>query len=78
MNSMFVSKESIENDTARMVIQPLTQLHDRLKELKEMNHDILQGVDEIYLMAVTLGEFPTSTPLRRYPKGAAGPFSNPD
>lgn len=34
---MFVSKESIENDTARMVIQPLTQLHDRLKELKERN-----------------------------------------
>jgi hypothetical protein len=39
------------------------QLHDRLKELKEIKHEALEGVEEIYLMAVTLGRMPTITPF---------------
>ncbi|MGO4275155.1 hypothetical protein AB4Z22_35875, partial [Paenibacillus sp. TAF58] len=38
-------------------------LHNRIKELKERGHEALQGIDEIYLMSVTFGEFPTLTPF---------------
>lgn len=57
------SKDAIEKDTDRMVIEPIVQLHNRLKELKEIDHEALHGINEIYLLSVTLGGFPTLTPF---------------
>ncbi|OMC88075.1 hypothetical protein, partial [Paenibacillus odorifer] len=65
MNSLFGLKEAIDKDIKRMVIDPLCQIHDCLMELKEIDHRILEGIDEIYLMSVTLGEFPTLLPFER-------------
>ncbi|NOU72533.1 hypothetical protein GC098_14035 [Paenibacillus sp. LMG 31458] len=57
------SKEAIEKDTHRLVIDPILQLHNCVKELKERGHEALHGIDEIYLMSATLGEFPTLSPF---------------
>lgn len=53
---------SIKNDTNRMIIKPLKQVHDRVKELMEDRHKIFDGVTDIYLMVVTQGHFPTLKP----------------
>ncbi|HWO74724.1 MAG TPA: hypothetical protein VNM69_02265 [Bacillus sp. (in: firmicutes)] len=55
--------DSIKRDTNKMIIRPLKQLHDRIKELKELNHNSMDGVDEIYCMVVTQGHFPTLRPF---------------
>ncbi|PGM61811.1 hypothetical protein CN952_29185 [Bacillus cereus] len=42
-----------------MVIAPIKQLHARIKELQQENHSSVDGVDEIYIMVVTQGHYPT-------------------
>ncbi|PHC09936.1 hypothetical protein COE99_09530 [Bacillus toyonensis] len=51
--------DSIKRDKNKMIISPLKQLHNRIKELKQENHWSVEGVKDIYLMAVTQGYFPT-------------------
>lgn len=53
------NKEAIKKDMIKMIIKPLKQLHDRIKELKKINHDSVKGIEEFYLMVVTQGNFPT-------------------
>ncbi|MGO4540361.1 hypothetical protein [Paenibacillus sp. 2TAB19] len=57
------TKESIDKDINRMVITPLKQLHNCLMELKNIDHPVLKGVDEIHLMSVTYGAFPSLPPF---------------
>ncbi|SMQ77479.1 hypothetical protein SAMN05444673_2807 [Bacillus sp. OV166] len=54
--------ESIKKDTNKMIIAPLKQVHDRVNELRELGHESLKGIDEIYLMVVNQGYFPTLKP----------------
>ncbi|MDA2180096.1 NERD domain-containing protein [Bacillus cereus] len=51
--------KSIKRDTNRMIIAPIKQLHARIKELQQENHCSVDGVNEIYLMVVTQGHYPT-------------------
>ncbi len=53
------TKDSVKSDMNKMVIKPIKQLHDRLKEIRQENHPVLNGVNEIYLMVITQGHFPT-------------------
>ncbi|MFN0222099.1 hypothetical protein [Paenibacillus sp. KR2-11] len=53
------SSDIIEKDIERMAIKPIKQLHDRVKELIDRNHDAFDGVDKLYFISVTFGEFPT-------------------
>lgn len=59
------NKEAIKKDMVKMIIKPLKQLHDRIKELKEINHDSVKGIEELYLMVVTQGDFPTIIPYEK-------------
>jgi hypothetical protein len=54
---------SVDQELTRLVTAPLTQLHDRIRDLRNMGHPSVQGVRSIYLMAVTLGGFPTLPPF---------------
>ncbi|PES78292.1 hypothetical protein CN504_22730 [Bacillus anthracis] len=51
--------DSINYDTKKMIIDPIKQLHNRVRELREEKHPSVDGVNEIYLMVVTQGHFPT-------------------
>jgi len=51
--------EPIDEDLEKMIIKPLKQLHDRLEEILQLKIPELSGVKEIYMMVVTLGDFPT-------------------
>lgn len=54
----------VDKDMNRMVIGPLKQLHDRLIELFTLKKPFdFSDVTEIYLMVVTLGDFPTLPPF---------------
>ncbi|QEO60777.1 NERD domain-containing protein [Bacillus altitudinis] len=54
--------ETINNDTNKLIINPLKQVHDRVKELIELDHCSVKGINEIYLMVVTQGNYPTLKP----------------
>lgn len=58
-------KTMIDQDTRKMIIKPLEQVHDRIKELIEIEHKALQDIDDIYLMVVTQGQFPTLEPYEK-------------
>jgi hypothetical protein len=57
--------DTIDSDIHRMAIAPKIQLHTRLKELKDINHPVMEGINEIYLMSVTLGDLPSLPPFER-------------
>lgn len=60
MNSIVSNdKESIEADIEKMINKPFKQLHNRIKELQDRKHKIMDGIEEIYLVVVTLGTVPT-------------------
>lgn len=54
--------DSIKKDTNKMIIASLKQVHDRVKELRNLGHESLKGINEIYLMVVNQGHFPTLKP----------------
>lgn len=57
--SIFTNSISkVDEDINRMVIEPLKQVHDRINELRQLNKKDLQNVNEIFLVSVTMGEFP--------------------
>lgn len=49
----------IEDDIERMAINPIKQLQDRAKELIDRNHEVFNGVEKLYFISVTFGNFPT-------------------
>lgn len=50
----------VESDLERMVLDPLMRAHDKLVDLMRPREEVdLSGIKEIYLMVVTMGEFPT-------------------
>lgn len=53
----------IIKDMDRLIIVPLKQLHDSLEALFNEEHVSVSGVDELYLMTVTLGDFPKLPPI---------------
>ncbi|MBQ4899342.1 hypothetical protein KB559_10885 [Paenibacillus sp. Marseille-P2973] len=57
------SSDVIEEDIERMAIKPIKQLHDRVSELIDRNHDAFVGVEKLYFISVTFGEFPTLKPF---------------
>ncbi|MEF2247947.1 hypothetical protein [Paenibacillus sp. IITD108] len=57
------SQQVIDKDINRMVVTPLKQLHNCLLELKKIGHPVLDDVDDIYLMSVTYGSFPSLPPF---------------
>ncbi|SEM52801.1 Nuclease-related domain-containing protein [Mesobacillus persicus] len=60
LSSITEAKESsINRDMEKMVISPLKQTHDRIKELIEIDHETVKGVEEYYLVVVNQGHFPT-------------------
>ncbi|MNB77501.1 hypothetical protein D3C75_241870 [compost metagenome] len=60
MNSIVSNdKDSIEADIEKMINKPFKQLHSRIKELQDRKHNTMAGVEEIYLIVVTLGSVPT-------------------
>jgi hypothetical protein len=63
--------KSIDEDLDRMVIDPIKQSDNCLSELLLKNNKVdLSGITEIYLMAVTMGEFPTLPPFEDKVKNA--------
>jgi len=56
---------TINKDMEKMIIKPLKQAHDRINELIKINHNVMNGIDEVYLMVVTQGHFPTLAPFER-------------
>lgn len=66
-SSLFLDKdEELDKDKKRLILEPLEQVHDRIKELLVANTNIdLSGVTEIYLMSVTMGEFPVVPQFER-------------
>lgn len=63
MDSMFGVKNTIDNDTKRMAVDPIVQLNKRLEQLSSIDHSSIKGVNQIYLMSVTLGQFPSLYPF---------------
>ncbi|MGI8383184.1 hypothetical protein [Robertmurraya sp. P23] len=59
------SNDAIDTDIHRMAISPINQLSKRVKELIDINHPVIDGADEIYLMSVTFGDFPTLPPFEK-------------
>ncbi len=57
--------DTISSDINRMVVKPLKQVFDRIQELISHDHESILGVNEIYLMVVTQGHFPTLAPYEQ-------------
>lgn len=67
---------AVDKDLRSLVVAPLSQLHARIKELRDLGDPSVQGAHNIYLMAVTLGGFPTVPPFEvRIADALAGIFS---
>ncbi|MFB6367187.1 hypothetical protein ACFCP7_24690 [Paenibacillus elgii] len=77
MNSLFGNKESIDEDTQRIAVEPIIQLHKRLSELQALSHPMIKGVSKIYLMSVTFGDFPTLKPFEEKISQSIGTFKLP-
>lgn len=58
-----MNPDGIERDINKMIIKPIKQVHDKVKELMENKHSQLVGVKEVYLMVVNLGDFPSLPPI---------------
>jgi hypothetical protein len=57
-------RDTIDEDRQSMLREPLKRAHDKLFDLLKPRSEIdLTGVSKIYLMVVTMGEFPTLQPL---------------
>ncbi|MFC8689551.1 hypothetical protein [Brevibacillus porteri] len=57
------SIDVIEEDIERMAIKSIKQLHDRVKELIDRHHEAFDGIEKLYLISVTFGEFPSLKPF---------------
>ncbi|WP_405176339.1 hypothetical protein MHI27_11900 [Paenibacillus sp. FSL H8-0261] len=55
--------ETIQFDLGKMIEEPIVQLHNCMKKLSDRGHPILDGVDQIYLLAVTQGSIATLPPF---------------
>ncbi|MFX3643355.1 MAG: hypothetical protein ACE3L7_32685 [Candidatus Pristimantibacillus sp.] len=65
MDSMFGVKNTIDKDIQRMTIEPIIQLNKRLEQLSSIEHPSIEGVNQIYLLSVTWGHFPTLNPFEK-------------
>lgn len=52
------SIDSIEEDLNKLIIDPVYQMSNRIKELKSIDHEVTRGAEEIHLVSVTQGYFP--------------------
>ncbi|WP_339218912.1 hypothetical protein [Paenibacillus sp. FSL H8-0332] len=51
-------EKSIKEDYKKIIVDSAMQINKRLFDLKSINHEMMNGVQEIYMLAVTYGNIP--------------------